>query len=436
MPTFASRATATLLSSGKVLVAGGDDNNGHALATAAVYDPTANAWSAVGKLAHARTEAVAVRLRSGRVLVAGGSGIPTILGSAELFNPSTKTWSTAASLHTARTGSAAALLHNGKVLVVGGYHTSYLSSAELYNPSTNAWSSAGSMSTPREFATATVLASGKVLVAGGTDGVDLASAELYDPTTNAWTPAGAMAVARVVATATLLPSGQVLVAGGSNTTGDQASAELYDPATNAWTTTDAMATPRATQGAALLRDGRVLVAGGASNGAYTAAAELYDPTLGYPHVAAPSAGAAVGATVAVAGTSLGGAMVVRIDGATAPFQVVSRTKLLVTVPTGALSGTLSVTTPVGVAWSATRFKVLPTLTGLRPGSGRRGATVTLSGSALTGASRVSFNGKPARFTVEGYATIVATVPSTATTGFVVVTTVGGTARSPRKFTVS
>src|SRR6266567_7883503 len=63
--------TATLLPSGKGLVAGGR-NSGGKLSSAELYDPVAGTWSSTGRLDHARAGHTATLLPSGKVLVAGG----------------------------------------------------------------------------------------------------------------------------------------------------------------------------------------------------------------------------------------------------------------------------------------------------------------------------------------------------------------------------
>jgi len=171
-------------------------------------------------------------LLSGKVLVAGGFGYSDYLASAELYNPASNSWTAAGTLATARYFHTATLLPSGKVLVAGGYGNSgILDSAELYDPASDTWSAAGTLATARENHTATLLPSGKVLVAGGNGNSGaLNSAELYDPASNAWTAAAPLAVAREDHTATLLLSGKVLVAGGHDGTGGALySAELYDP---------------------------------------------------------------------------------------------------------------------------------------------------------------------------------------------------------------
>ena len=65
--------TATLLPSGKVLVAGGLGNGLLPLTSAEFYDPATGAWTATGSLGTARHGHTATLLPSGKVLVAGDS---------------------------------------------------------------------------------------------------------------------------------------------------------------------------------------------------------------------------------------------------------------------------------------------------------------------------------------------------------------------------
>src|SRR5678815_5328856 len=77
-------------------------------------------WSAGRSLETARTNHTATLLPSGKVLVAGGRGGSGFLVSAELHDPLTDTWHAAGSLTTARANHTATLLPSGKVLAVGG----------------------------------------------------------------------------------------------------------------------------------------------------------------------------------------------------------------------------------------------------------------------------------------------------------------------------
>ena len=85
--------TATLLPSGKVLVAGGVVTNRLALRTssAELYDPATGSWTATAPMSVARINHTATLLPNRRVLVAGGSAEPAAPCSSELYDPATGT---------------------------------------------------------------------------------------------------------------------------------------------------------------------------------------------------------------------------------------------------------------------------------------------------------------------------------------------------------
>jgi galactose oxidase-like protein/Kelch motif protein len=145
--TYYGSGTATLLSDGHVLRAGGFGrvpntepgltSRSVALVTAALYDPLGGGWRATGSLHVGRVDATATLLSDGRVLMVGGNteGFPTTaLNTAELYDPGTGVWDMTSSLAEGRFAQKAILLLDGTVLVVGGYDTSALASAELYDP--------------------------------------------------------------------------------------------------------------------------------------------------------------------------------------------------------------------------------------------------------------------------------------------------------------
>jgi hypothetical protein len=276
--------TATLLTNGKVLIAGGWPVavGVPTIGTAELYDPATGLFSPTGSLVTSRYGQSATLLTSGKVLIAGGvtssdgykfSG----LASAELYDPVAGTFSATGSLNTARSASAA-LLNNGQVLVTGGG----LASAELYDPSTGTFSFTGSLNLARAGSTETLLQNGKVLVASG-DVQGGTTAEMYDPSAGTFTLTGSLNVAHATQTATLLPDGQVLIVGGSggwdlgltlNMT------ELYDPASGVFIFNAPTNTNRFGQTATLLNNGQVLIDGqGTSAVTITqpAPAELYKP---------------------------------------------------------------------------------------------------------------------------------------------------------------
>ncbi len=269
--------TATLLPSGKVLVAGGINGLNRSIASAEVYDPGTGTWASTGSMTSARFYHTATLLPSGKVLVAGGydsTGTLVPLASAEVYDLGTGTWASIDSMASVRARHTATLLSSGKVLVAGGYN---IASAEVYDPGTGTWASTDFMTSARNWHTATLLPSGKVLVAGGNNNNSLASAEVYDPGTGTWVSTGSMASVREGHTATLLPSGKVLVTGGwKQAVGGLADAEVYDPGTGTWVSTGSMASARDHHTATLLPSGKVLVTGGYGN----PNAEVYDPGAG------------------------------------------------------------------------------------------------------------------------------------------------------------
>ncbi len=177
-----------------------------------MIDPS---WTATGNLGTPRDSHTATLLPSGKVLVAGGFGSSGFaLSSAELYDPATEMWTATGSLGTPREFHTATLLPSGKVLVAAGSNLSGdLSSAELYDPATGLWTATGSLGTRRESHTATLLPSGKVLVAGGTNRVTaLSSAELYDPGLGfivSWQPL------LTTVSPPIVPNGGALTASGS-----------------------------------------------------------------------------------------------------------------------------------------------------------------------------------------------------------------------------
>ncbi|MBI4705428.1 MAG: hypothetical protein HY744_30360 [Deltaproteobacteria bacterium] len=264
------RPTATLLLSGRVLVV--------STGGAQVYDPKQHTWTATAPMAHPRYGHSATLLPTGRVLVAGGNP-----SAPELYDPEQDSWTSAGSMVQPRSEHAAALLPTGKVLLCGN-EGPCSSSAELYDPVGNTWTPAASSSCCHcGNIKATLLATGKVLATGK-------CAALYDPEKDSWSPAGDMITERQYHTATLLPNGKVLVAGGCPWgcgQGAIAGAELYDPATNSWAAVGSMTMARLAHGATILPSGKVFVVN------QLGWADLYDSGLDYLKAWQPTVGSAL-----------------------------------------------------------------------------------------------------------------------------------------------
>jgi len=145
----------------------------------------------------------------------------------------------------------------------------------------------------------------------------------------------------------------------------------------------------------------------------------------------------VGTPVVITGAGLTQTSKVMFGGVKATaFTVKSATQVTTTVPSGAKTGAVVVTAPGGSGGSAKAFRVTPVITGFSPTSGKVGTPVTITGTSFTGATSVTFGGVSATFTVNSDKQVTATVPSSAVTGKIAITTPGGVALSATNFTVT
>jgi hypothetical protein len=200
MTAVRSYHTATLLSNGEVLLAGGLDYNQFPtvqklLETADLYVPLRSNplpfFKSTDQMFNPRIGHTATRLTSGQVLMAGGNAAPTPAPDVtELYDPVFESFVPTGNMITARSDCTATLLLDGSVLLAGGVAGSFgdlLSSAEHYEPDIASFLATNPMNAARSNHTATLLYDGRVLVAGGigltspeTAGV-LSSAEIYTP---------------------------------------------------------------------------------------------------------------------------------------------------------------------------------------------------------------------------------------------------------------
>ena len=144
---------ATRLSDGRVLITGGCSDNAGSflfLSSAEIFDPKTGKFSPTGPMADKRLYHTATRLSDGRVLVAGGGGdyvVGGFLASAELYDPKTGKFTATGSMTDQRTYQQATLLAGGRVLVTAGEGDEQvvapLASAEIYDPKTGRFTAAG-----------------------------------------------------------------------------------------------------------------------------------------------------------------------------------------------------------------------------------------------------------------------------------------------------
>lgn len=149
----------------------------------------------------------------------------------------------------------------------------------------------------------------------------------------------------------------------------------------------------------------------------------------------------VGTSVTLIGTNFTGVSAVTFAGAgstiiPAPITSLGATQLVVLVPTNAISGLLTVTTPGGVIKSMENFTVTPRVDSFSPLIGPVGTTVTVRGFSFTGATIVRFNGIAAGFGSVTDTQLVAVVPAGASTGPLTVVTPDGSGAAPVNYTVT
>lgn len=252
--------TATVLTAGphagEVLIAGGEASRDHEgylfLTSTELYDPVTRRFASgpslhTGRLGNTATPIVAGP-NKGKILIAGGvDNNHNPLAATEFYDPSSNRFEPGPSMNVPRSNHTAATIvaggSSGRILFAGGYSTSDshpLATTELFDPVTNRFVPGPTMQTARESHTATVLKAGanagKILIAGGSsDSEGLASTELYDPQRNAFAPGPSMNYARYGHTATDIgwgrSAGRILIT-GRNDYGSIIPSDLYDAATN------------------------------------------------------------------------------------------------------------------------------------------------------------------------------------------------------------
>jgi hypothetical protein len=217
-----------------------------AVGTASRWQPGSSSWEQLPSMSTTREDAVAVALDDGRVLVAGGYDEDDIdLASAEVLTADGSSWSAVTPMHVARSGAVGGLLPGGRVIVAGGENVDgdCFATAELWDPETNVWTKLPPMATSRSVAAGCVLPDGRFAVVGGHSGPhgnNNCDGEVYDCARNEWTPLpapqhpphGMVGGGRLGAALVPVAGGMMILGGRPDV--ESVEAELWDEESQLW----------------------------------------------------------------------------------------------------------------------------------------------------------------------------------------------------------
>ncbi|MCY1078835.1 IPT/TIG domain-containing protein [Archangium lansingense] len=153
----------------------------------------------------------------------------------------------------------------------------------------------------------------------------------------------------------------------------------------------------------------------------------------------PTSGPA-GTRVTLTGTGFVGTSTVRFGGVSSSrFEVLSDTQMTADVPSGAVSGPVTLSGAAGNSLASVDFTVVsgcaPFITEFSPETGGPNVMTTVRGGCFTGTTQVRINGTPARFGMSSGTSLYFWIPDGATSGPISVQNSLGTATSSQPFTV-
>ena len=150
----------------------------------------------------------------------------------------------------------------------------------------------------------------------------------------------------------------------------------------------------------------------------------------------PTRGVA-GTRVVITGQNLGGTTQAGIGGVNVTFQVMSPTEVVLTIPPGGASGTIGLTTPLGVVTTTSTFTLItsaPFIADFSPKQGDIGIPVRVIGENLSDVSSALIGGVNVSFRVVSATEIILTIPIIgATSGSIVLVSPNGIALSTVAF---
>lgn len=134
-----------------------------------------------------------------------------------------------------------------------------------------------------------------------------------------------------------------------------------------------------------------------------------------------------GQNLQIYGTSFQGVTSVALAGQSLNYSILSGTNLQVTIPSTAVDGPLSVSSPGGSFITSSNVLILPTVAGFTPSGGPAGTVVTIKGTGLSKTTAVNFGSlaSPGVTNVD-LMTVNAVVPTGVKTAPITLATINGT----------
>lgn len=262
------------------------------LDTAHLFDPKTNTFKKLDGMKHDRHSHSATLLSDGRVLIAGGYSDSWWSKNAteapfEAYNPKTGKFEqyhhwlilTNKAVEKREAHAAVALDGGARVLLAGGEHweggwlhwfgknvLKMNKSSEVFVTSKNDSAKSGDLVRARRHFAGELLASTEVLVAGGDDDKGVVpTIETWNPGTNKWTDRGNLATPRTNAKLATSDNETLIIGGfavGGQMKGETADVEVFDVTKGAFVSHYALSTGRNGCAVAKLLDGRIMVLGG------------------------------------------------------------------------------------------------------------------------------------------------------------------------------